>query len=670
MDRTLLWVLLLAALTSEIRTELCLEKVCNYTLVIEQRSSHLFKDAEARYEVTLDGSALVIKPNLFRDKLVGRRVPEHKNRHVITLDGHQRDVIVINDHFPGPTMEVLEGSQVVVKVVNQMFHDSTTLHFHGLHQYNNLWMDGVPYVTQCPIMPGQNFTYRFMAQPAGTHWYHSHLSDQSMDGLYGMIIVHPQEPTLPYHIMSVMEWLHPPAETIRADNPFAAGNYQTNSLGAGRYYLNHANRRYSYANTLDTVYPFYSILVNGRGRQMHSTEKWPLEMFEVESHAGHNLWRFHVAHTGSESMLHVSVDQHQLSIVATDDGDIDSIPVDSFYIAAGETIDFTLKMDQPAGSYWIRLETTGTRPGAGQPVDGMVNEGRAILKYDTVVGDAEPESSPNECSQSKPCHVFNCPFERSPAAVYKVCIHMDESRSVKSQEELNDMFALQSPPDHEIMLNFNLGSGANINGHEFVYPHQPLFSTADYRKTPCDAEHCQNGCKCTHTINLGEGQIVQLVLTNYESNHDGQYSAHPIHLHGYSFALLKLGFGQLDPATGLPLGDNPDVNCTTPNCSWTQWTTDNPRARMNMERPPLKNTVLVPAQGYAVVRIKTDNLGYWLLHCHGQRHMHSMAMLVYVISLPTLPEGFPYCGAFDFDGPEDFKSYLDEQSRRQRQHEG
>lgn len=32
--------------------------------------------------------------------------------------------------------------------------------------------DGAVGVAQCPISPGENFTYKFTASPAGTHWYH------------------------------------------------------------------------------------------------------------------------------------------------------------------------------------------------------------------------------------------------------------------------------------------------------------------------------------------------------------------------------------------------------------------------------------------------------------------------------------------------------------------
>ncbi|KAK3087987.1 hypothetical protein FSP39_013110 [Pinctada imbricata] len=54
-------------------------------------------------------------------------------------------------------------------------------------------MDGVPMVTQYPINPGETFTYRFKADPRGTHWYHSHFGVTRSDGLYGAIVVLPRQ---------------------------------------------------------------------------------------------------------------------------------------------------------------------------------------------------------------------------------------------------------------------------------------------------------------------------------------------------------------------------------------------------------------------------------------------------------------------------------------------
>ena len=42
-----------------------------------------------------------------------------------------------------------------------VFSDSVTLHWHGQHQRGTPYMDGIGYVSQCPIASGQSFTYQF-----------------------------------------------------------------------------------------------------------------------------------------------------------------------------------------------------------------------------------------------------------------------------------------------------------------------------------------------------------------------------------------------------------------------------------------------------------------------------------------------------------------------------
>jgi len=70
-------------------------------------------------------------------------------------------------------------------VWNKLLTEAISVHWHGMYQRGNYYMDGSSYVTQCPIWPLQKFTYRFIAEPAGTHWYHSHQGTQKIDGLYG-----------------------------------------------------------------------------------------------------------------------------------------------------------------------------------------------------------------------------------------------------------------------------------------------------------------------------------------------------------------------------------------------------------------------------------------------------------------------------------------------------
>ncbi len=86
-----------------------------------------------------------------------------------------------------------EGDRVRLVLKNEL-SESTAVHFHGLEVPND--QDGVPFITQPPIKPGQSFTYEFTAPNAGSHMYHSHhnAAHQVGLGLLGAFIVEPKNP--------------------------------------------------------------------------------------------------------------------------------------------------------------------------------------------------------------------------------------------------------------------------------------------------------------------------------------------------------------------------------------------------------------------------------------------------------------------------------------------
>lgn len=115
-----------------------------------------------------------------------------------------------NGTVPGPMIKVTEGDRVKVVFTNQL-EEPTTIHWHGIEVPNA--MDGVPGITQAPILPGETFTYEFVAKPAGTFIYHSHYeSDRQVSaGLYGPFIIEPRSPQRPQPDVDVTlmlsEWL-------------------------------------------------------------------------------------------------------------------------------------------------------------------------------------------------------------------------------------------------------------------------------------------------------------------------------------------------------------------------------------------------------------------------------------------------------------------------------
>jgi len=99
-----------------------------------------------------------------------------------------------NGMTPGPELRLVQGERLRVRLSNNLPGQDTTIHWHGMRVPNG--MDGVPQVTQSPVGPGQIFDYEFVAQDAGTYWYHSQLLayEQVARGLHGALIVEERAP--------------------------------------------------------------------------------------------------------------------------------------------------------------------------------------------------------------------------------------------------------------------------------------------------------------------------------------------------------------------------------------------------------------------------------------------------------------------------------------------
>lgn len=98
-----------------------------------------------------------------------------------------------NGAVPGPELRIRQGERLRVVLENGL-DEGTTIHWHGVRVPNA--MDGVPHLTQAPVEPGQTFVYEFVAEDAGTFWYHPHQRsfEQVGRGLYGPLIIEETEP--------------------------------------------------------------------------------------------------------------------------------------------------------------------------------------------------------------------------------------------------------------------------------------------------------------------------------------------------------------------------------------------------------------------------------------------------------------------------------------------
>ncbi|XP_050744939.1 uncharacterized protein LOC108023348 isoform X3 [Drosophila biarmipes] len=138
-------------------------------------------------------------------------------------DGLESEVMVVNGQLPGMSIEVCHGDTVVADVINSM-HETTTIHWHGMHQRLTPFMDGVPHVTQYPIEAGQAFRYRFEVDHGGTNWWHSHTEHQRAFGLAGPLVVRMPPKLNPHahlydfdmseHVIMIQDWVHNFVESV------------------------------------------------------------------------------------------------------------------------------------------------------------------------------------------------------------------------------------------------------------------------------------------------------------------------------------------------------------------------------------------------------------------------------------------------------------------------
>jgi hypothetical protein len=105
------------------------------------------------------------------------------------------DVWGFNGSAPGPTFQVTQGDHVRIVFENRL-PEPCSIHWHGFE--DRIGFDGMPGISQSPVLPGERFTYEFDIHQTGTYFYHSHMAMQEMAGMLGAFIMHPREPYTPH----------------------------------------------------------------------------------------------------------------------------------------------------------------------------------------------------------------------------------------------------------------------------------------------------------------------------------------------------------------------------------------------------------------------------------------------------------------------------------------
>jgi len=408
-------------------------------------------------------------------------------RSTLAPDGVSRPVMLINGQFPGPTIEANWGDTISVSVQNNLDNEGTSMHWHGMLQKGTNDQDGVPGVTQCPIAPGQTYTYSFRASTYGTSWYHAHYSAQYTAGLYGAMLIHGPTDNAPYDIDL---------------GPLLLADY---------YYQDYYSTVEDVMGTnASKIAPASdNNLINGKGITNCDAISGPctpnagLAEFQLQTGKTHRL---RLINAGVEAIQKFSVDGHSLTVMAIDFTPIVPYQTKVLTLAVGQRMDVLLKASgNPTDSVYMR-STISTCSKAKQ------RNALALAYYPQ----ADNSVSPNSTAQ---------PDTTDPCA--------EEALS-----RITPFYPITPPITPNKTYEIDITVGRNSTGHflwsmnnstfraDYNAPTLPLLQSGQLPATlPTD----------WNLLDFSSASSVRLVINNLSP------IPHPMHLHGYDMFVLAAG---------------------------------------------------------------------------------------------------------------------------------
>lgn len=283
----------------------------------------------------------------------------------ISPDGFLTNSITFNGTVPGPTITADWGDTLVIHVTNSHPYNGTAIHWHGMRQLNTNYADGVPGVTQCPIAPGETYTYRFHACQYGTSWYHSHLSLQLGVGLLGAIVINGPA-TADYDVdvgpVVLQDWYHGNVWEIWAQTQRVVALVQPVAENG----LINGMNPYKCAGV-------NAACVGGATARFNTT-------FESGK-----KYRFRLIGAQTDGYFKFGIDGHKLTVIAADLVPIKPYVTESVLVASGQRYDVVVEADQAVGNYWLRaVYQTACNQNDNENKDNILG----IVRYSGLTGTA------------------------------------------------------------------------------------------------------------------------------------------------------------------------------------------------------------------------------------------------------------------------------------------
>ncbi len=502
----------------------------------------------------------------------------------VTYGGKPRRAIAANGSIPMPTLTFTEGDTAEVYVHNNL-KEETSMHWHGLYLPNRY--DGVPNLTQMPIMPGETHLYKFPIKQHGTHWYHSHTGLQEQIGMYGAFIMNKRKewniPTLP---VVLSEWTNMnPKEVDRslhaASDWFAIQKGTTQSyfeaIESGHFKTKVANE-WKRMNAMDVSDVYYDkFLINGKNQNEQPQYK-----------AGDKV-RLRIANGGATSYFWLKYAGGKVTVVATDGNDVEPVEVDRLIIAPSETYDVVVTIpDNKSYEFLVtpedRTKSASLWLGKGQKVSA---EKMPKLKYFAGMKMMNEMMDMNGNMVPMEGMAMQNQTMDMNTVMYPEITGADKPQA---DDKKAAMPGMQMPNDKS-MAGMNMAADnsdiVTLNYGMLRDPHHTTLPKGPMRELKFDLTGNMNRYVWTmdnktvsesDKILIKKGEDLRIILYN------NSMMRHPMHLHGHDFRVIN---GQ---------GEN----------------------------APMKNVIdIMPMERDTIEFTASESNGDWFFHCHILYHMMS-----------------------------------------------
>ena len=477
-----------------------------------------------------------------------------------SFDGFEKEIIGINYEYPCPKIEAYLGDTLLISVENRLTVP-TSLHWHGINQIGSCEMDGVPGITQRPILPDQSFTYSFNLTQSGTYWYHGHSAGQIIDGLRGPLIVynHRDSPIFSDQIIFLSDWYHQSSSNIFKTNYEVPASQSIQAIpytaivgdkGQGIEFcenMRNAQCQYSIFNiSLETN---YCNDINIDETALYSSNYLPIS-------------KFRIINGGTYASFVFSIDNHSLWIISIDGVDIIPIQSKNVYLAPGQRADviFCQMEDTPQlTSYWIRADIDQSIFPSVTSVSGA----RAILTYNNTLSyDSIP--IPETFSTAQIIYKNNSQYKASSYAIYP-------TTPLKFTKEFKLIISLGlNPINHYIegeINNMVMNVMNNYTGPSMLEQEgRTLKNNKNENNDPIE--------KNVTIIDITDNEELRIIILNHNSER------HPWHMHGHHFYIL---------AEGEP--DDGDFDITLH------------QSLINDRNPPIRDTAVVSPNSFLLIQL-------------------------------------------------------------------